>query len=262
MLRQNSESLAQMWAQWITGVQYEINFWDNWLGTGGGRYAEDFNKRMVFGRPVDSSLAQVINRLPKPGARILDVGAGPITCLGSTHDGYDVEIFPTDALAGQYDELLAKHNLVPEFRTVFALGEDLELFFGRDSFDIVHCKNALDHAIDPIRVLLQMLTACRVGGYVMLRHAHNEAENEKYSGFHQWNLTLRNGDFIVWNRESETNFSDEVGGFATHEVLMSDGYLINLFRKRADVPGGLSGNFLERIGAFQSAVVGSLGKIS
>ena len=95
----------------------------------------------------------------------------------------------------------------------------------------------------------------------MLRHAHNEAERENYSGFHQWNLTLKDGHFIIWNAEEEINFSDEVAGFASHEILMEDSYLINVFRKRADVPLGLCESASVRMGNFQAAVLGSLGRI-
>ncbi|MDR6816455.1 SAM-dependent methyltransferase [Neorhizobium sp. 2083] len=261
MLRQNVKSLAQMWGQWVAGVQYEINYWDRWLGSRGGQHCEDFANRMTPDRPIDGMIGPIIDRLPKPDVQILDIGAGPLTCLGATRPGYRLEIVPTDALADQYDRLLEKHRIRPQIRTMFALGEDIELLFGQNTFDIVHCQNALDHAIDPVRVLLQMLTVCRVGGYVMLRHAHNEAEHEQYSGFHQWNLTMRHNDFVIWNRDHDINFSDEVAGFASHEVLMSEGYLINVFRKRNDVPVGLGGDFSNRIASFQSAVVASLGTV-
>lgn len=261
MLLQKPYLQTKMWSQWVSGVQYEIDYWKNYVSTGGGVYKEDFEKRCLLDIDFDDMISPIISRLPKTNIRILDVGSGPLTCLGSKISGYEVEVIPTDPLAFQYNRILEMHQIVPRVSTTFALGEELEIYFPRDSFEIVHCQNALDHSLDPTRALIQMFVVCKVGGYVMLRHAHNEAERENYAGFHQWNLTLKDGHFIIWNKDEEINFSDEVAGFASHEILMQDGYLINVFRKRADVPLGLCESASARMSNFQAAVVASLGHI-
>lgn len=46
------------------------------------------------------------------------------------------------------------------------------------SFDVVHMSNALDHCFDPIFGLMQLISVCKIGGKVILRHNENEALNE------------------------------------------------------------------------------------
>lgn len=67
-------------------------------------------------------------------------------------------------------------------------------------YDIVHMSNALDHCFDPLEGIYQLLTVVKVGGKIILRHNDNEAEHEKYTGFHQWNLTIVNGEFQIWRK--------------------------------------------------------------
>ena len=59
-------------------------------------------------------------------------------------------------------------------------------------------RNALDHCFDPIFGLYQLLYICRIGGKVVLLHDENEAEHANYDGFHQWNLSCRDGVFKIW----------------------------------------------------------------
>jgi hypothetical protein len=43
---------------------------------------------------------------------------------------------------------------------------------------------------------------------VILRHHRNEAEYEKYKGFHQFNFDVRYGTFVIWNRSTEIIVAD------------------------------------------------------
>ena len=45
-----------------------------------------------------------------------------------------------------------------------------------------------------------MLKVISARGFVQLGHWENEAEYEEYEGFHQWNFTEQDGDFVIWNR--------------------------------------------------------------
>jgi SAM-dependent methyltransferase len=111
-----------------------------------------------------------------------------------------VEVIACDPLAPLYDSLIAEAGVQPPVRTVFAPAEDLSVFFPRSSFDIVHCRNALDHSIDPVRGLEEMLRVMRVGGSLVLRHHANEAEREAYVGLHQFNIDEQDGRLVFWNK--------------------------------------------------------------
>jgi hypothetical protein len=45
-----------------------------------------------------------------------------------------------------------------------------------------------------------MVAVARPGGYVVLRHAVNEAVTEDYEQLHQWNFNERDGRCLVWRR--------------------------------------------------------------
>jgi SAM-dependent methyltransferase len=88
---------------------------------------------------------------------------------------------------------------------------DLTVFFDEASFDLVHCSNALDHSFDPLRGLREIVHITKVGGLVHMLHHENEAVMEDYGGMHQHNFTVRDGRFVIWNREGEVDVADALG---------------------------------------------------
>ncbi|MFL5620944.1 MAG: class I SAM-dependent methyltransferase [Gemmatimonadaceae bacterium] len=182
----------------------EVQFWQNWLSTKGMYWPDDFRARCDPGRPLDGHLAPYIDRVDADCVRILDVGSGPLTKLGKTHPSKRLEITATDLLATDYDRLLAELGIVPPVRTVYADAEQLVAQFGRDAFDIVHAQNCIDHTADPQRAIEQMVAVARPGGYVVLYHAENEGQRERYNQLHQWNFTCEDGAFIIRDRAGRT----------------------------------------------------------
>lgn len=259
MIEPDIHSLAQQWGVWRGGIDYELAFWDRWLSLKGGTHAADYANRTNPTLPVDHFLEFILERLRQNPIRLLDVGAGPLSCLGKVSQHTKLDIVAIDPLADFYEDMLHKSGVVPLVQTQFGLGEDLTLQFNSGEFDVVHCQNALDHSLDPLRVLLQMLHVCRIGGYVMLRHAHNEAQHEQYKGFHKWNLTNEGQAVVIWSPEIKHNLTESFGPFARSEVLLTDGYLINVFEKTADVPKPLFANEALRWSNFQRAVLRTLG---
>jgi SAM-dependent methyltransferase len=200
-------TLRAQLAAWAGGIAHELQFWDAWLASRGLQWPEDYARRMDPAAPLDARAAQLAPGLARGGRlRVLDVGAGPVTILGYRLPGVAVEVTATDPLAPQYAALLARHGAAPPVPTRFAPAEDLRLFVPEGGFDLVHCRNALDHSFDPLRGIEQMLAAARTGGAVLLSHFEDEAEREGYSGLHQWNFAARDGGarFVIWNSSSGT----------------------------------------------------------
>jgi ubiquinone/menaquinone biosynthesis C-methylase UbiE len=122
--------------------------------------------------------------------KIADLGAGPVCRLGGKFAGSDIQITASDSLAKEYNELtntLCDKLLIPiEY-------QDMEnLTYPDESFNIVHCVNALDHTKDAKKALEEMKRICKKGGWIYLRHAPNQKNFLK--GDHYWNATLEGFD--------------------------------------------------------------------
>jgi SAM-dependent methyltransferase len=193
----------------------EVGYWEGWLSTGGGTWPGDFAYRFAADAEVEDSLLRALLGVMKNQAvSILDVGAGPVTTVGRRFDGAPLTVVAVDPLADEYNRLLAKAGRVPPVRTAQVPGERLLDHFGHDRFDIAYSRNALDHSIDPVPIIEQMLAVVRPGGYVVLRHARNEAIKESYVQLHQWNFDEREGQLVIWRVNHETNVSEALAGRA------------------------------------------------
>ena len=131
---------------------------------------------------------------------ILDVGAGPLTCINKIYKGIRLNITAIDALAEYYDNLLQKHGLNPPVRTVLCKGEEIAQRFPKESFHWINCRNALDHMEFPAECIKDMVTLLKPGGMISLFHWANEGLNANYTGFHQWDFFMEGNDFCIAGR--------------------------------------------------------------
>ena len=182
----------------------EVDFWRRWLSTKGMYWPDDFRARFDPDRPIGGHLAAYVDRIDAEVVRILDVGSGPLTKLGKTHPSKRLEITATDLLAPDYDRLLAELGIVPPVRTIYADAERLAEQFGEGAFDIVHGQNCVDHTADPLRAIDQMVAVTKPGGWVVLFHAENEGQRERYNQLHQWDFTCEAGSFVIRDRAGRT----------------------------------------------------------
>jgi len=196
------------------GVRSEARFWDEYFkergfpkpNPSGIRFDPDalLQPRVVSLLPIDTEV------------RILDVGAGPITCLGKKVQGKKVIITAIDPLADEYDRILNKYQIEPLVRTKKLAAEELTTLFQSNSFDLVYARNCIDHAFDPEKAILEMVDVVKNGDYVLLEHFPNEAENENFRGFHQWNFLMdANGDFLIQSSLSSVNMTRKYTDLAT-----------------------------------------------
>jgi dienelactone hydrolase/SAM-dependent methyltransferase len=198
--RHRSDSIRQRWER---SAGWEVGHWEAWLTS--PESESWFAPDSVIDDP---EIVEAIERLDAPTIRILDVGSGPVTTVQKTYPGKTIEITPTDALADEYDRILAATGKVPPVRTIKLEGEQIAERYPEPAFEIAHSSNALDHCYDPAEVIAGMIGAVVPGGFVLLNHHVNEAESQHYVGLHQWNFASEDGRFILWNRSERHDLSE------------------------------------------------------
>jgi len=168
--------------------------------------AESFNRRF----PIDQYFLPLIG--DKKQVSIADIGAGMWSTTGSLLDGVDITVHPSDELAEQYMGVLKQNNITPLFPIE---KQDMEhLTYPDNSFDIVHCVNALDHCLHPDLAIKEMYRICKPGGYIYLRHYFNTALHQRERGLHKWNIILTiNYDCVFWGPLGAFLLSACVPGF-------------------------------------------------
>jgi SAM-dependent methyltransferase len=197
------------------GVPHEIGFWSSWFEQKGGRWADDYARRTGSEIVIEDPLVvDALAARERTSISIIDVGAGPITQLGTSYPGKEVTVTPVDPLADHYDELLTRFRINPPVRTLKCAGEDLLARFPAESFDIAYAVNSVDHSHDPMAIIRNMLGVVKRDGLVVLRHARNEGEYERYVGLHQWNFDVVDGRLVLWNNAVRHDVTDALRGRA------------------------------------------------
>lgn len=138
-------------------------------------------------------------------ASILDAGCGCAPVVGTEHPMVAITLVSCDMMADKYRALLDGAGIVlPQY----VEAQDLEdLSYEDDSFDIVHCSNALDHTYDPLAALAEFARVCRPGGWLYLRHPRNSGEKQLYKGLHRWNIhELGPGNALLWRPGERYDF--------------------------------------------------------
>ena len=188
-----------------SGGDVETGFWLKWLRSEGRRPSQypnhaDFLERTAENAALPEYLCDLMRACAPPSQRplrVLDSGAGPLSSLGTHCGGVRVELFPIDVLAPSYDGVLDQVKLTPRTRTRFCPVEQIDRCFAPAWFDLATSFNALDHAQDPIRGLMQLTNAVRPGCAVALVQKANESNRQRGIGIHQWNLFPRDGRLCI-----------------------------------------------------------------
>jgi SAM-dependent methyltransferase len=207
---------------WDAGLHEEIEFWRSVLSGERADFSEEMRGRADPNAPVVSYLAEL---LPKEATEIniLDVAAGPISSCGWKLDGRQVNLTAVDALAEVYNGLLDEFGINPPVRTTVGEAERLSSQFGGGRFDLVHIRNALDHCYDPLLALREMLFVAKPGGTVFVHGFTNEAQAASYQGLHQWNIDVRGGRLVLWNKAGKVFVDDHLSFVKIDTELSSDG---------------------------------------
>jgi SAM-dependent methyltransferase len=217
---------------WREGLPEEVEFWKQALPA---RVAMEpgYKLRVDPTAPMtDPLLSSLIANIPAETVSILDVGAGPLTALGKTYPGKTLNITPTDPLATEYVRIMRDAGIEPPVPPTPCRGEDLLDLFGPSTFDIAFARNALDHSVDPVRVIRNMVHVVKDGRFVVLRHLRREADRNLYRGLHQWNFDIEEGEFVIWRiRGEKIRVNRILGDAAAVACFEENGWIVCLMTK-------------------------------
>lgn len=216
-------------------VASELEFWNSWFKTKGLHWPEDYRFRLDRNTELQEWIKHFV--IETKGTKILDVGSGPLTVLGKNFNREPLNITCCDALGDSYQLLLTEYAIDVQ-RELWPVACDMEAIseqFEANSFDLVHAQNCVDHSYDPMMAIHEMITVCKTKGIVLLRHEENEAEREGYSGLHQWNFVLENGEFGIKSKYGiqfvHRILQDIWGDRIAIKSHLKDGYIITIIWK-------------------------------
>ncbi|WP_084268572.1 class I SAM-dependent methyltransferase [Allorhizobium undicola] len=187
------------------GRNDEIDFWRGFCAS--ERFIENFCVRVPnpeMNADVELFIkchALAENRLGRV-PKVLDIGSGPVSMLSHSFVDEKVELHAADPLASDYLTLWNPEGYKDLVLPVECAIEELSQTFGRDEFDVTHIRNALDHTASPLKGLDEMLHVTKPGGFLIVHGFANEAREENWCGFHQWNLCWAEGnDFTITGKD-------------------------------------------------------------
>lgn len=141
-------------------------------------YRRTFKRRLKENVPHD--IVEYLH--PYLGTSILDVGSGPISIIGQRAG---VTVTACDICAYEYDSMWGDE--VPIIPVEY---QDMEhLTYPDNSFDIVHCVNAVDHTKDARAVISELQRVAR--NVVYMRHFPNQ--RSQLGGHHSWDIAEQDG---------------------------------------------------------------------
>ena len=200
---------------WAENLHEELAFWRSWFEEERFREGREA-RRAALSRGFAPTIESELALQPGEQLRVLDVGSGPLSTLPTSAPRNPVELVCLDALAREYNELLAEFSYDECPRIRWGVGEALVDLFGEDSFHYVNIANALDHCKDPAETFVQMYRVCRPGGKIVVVSVENEGEREGYAGLHQWNLEASDAGIRLWNSVVDRNLLDAIPSAHTY----------------------------------------------
>lgn len=215
------------WQDWTNSTASEVDFWNRWVSSRGLHWPEDFARRTDPAQPLPELVEDQLRGAGVPegsAVRVLDVGSGPLTMVGSASQRYQVAVTAVDPLADEYNRILTEGGVPVPNPAAKGFAETLDRQFDAESFDLVWCCNALDHSFDPVMGITKMLAVVKPGQPVILMFHPNEADGGNYNGLHQWNFDLdANGDFTIEQRGKMINLTRLLASQVSMKAWRIDG---------------------------------------
>lgn len=135
----------------------------------------------------------------KKEVKILDVGSGPYPVTGQVLDGVKIEFTHCDRRG--FENFWANNNTTPLIPIEV---QDMEhLTYPDNTFDIVTCINALDHTVDALSAVKEMIRVCKPQGWVHVDCSLNQHSVRRKK--HYWDAK-EDGTFI--NEQDKFDLKD------------------------------------------------------
>lgn len=223
--------------QWEKGKEDELNFWNALLPKDGvyknenlKRVSTNYVKRLDTSNKVDiPELSPLLAKINKDTVQTLEVGPGPIPRLGIIKTDKTVVVNTLDPLMGKYIDLMKNNGIeiqsvFPNGKFVTGIAEEASKHFGTNSQDLIYCSNALDHCADPVRAIKTLYAVLAEGGQMYLSGIANEADHQKFSGFHQWNIMSDGTDLLISRPGHDEKISEHMPdvAFKTYAKQVND----------------------------------------
>lgn len=190
----------------LQGIAHELRFWRDFVKTDrflkgwvGNCVTPELNHRVY-----DFIHGMLTQHPDRSSVKVLDVGSGVVSILNGLVP--QANLTAVDPLGELYEFVFdyGKYRIKPP---IAMPAEEI----GADNlYDIVHISNALDHCQDPMKAYENLFAAVAPGGFLIIQGFENEADYEKWAGFHQWNISLN---------ECMMNTGDQY----SHNMLRIDG---------------------------------------
>jgi SAM-dependent methyltransferase len=236
----NKKLIKNQEIRWRLLVKSEVDYWQGYFSNGLNKEKVENTTDCPWEVNLSSKLnphyqlqEAIVKLLPKDTqqVRILDVGAGPLTCVGKESKNLTISITAIDPLADQYSRLTKRQGICPPVQTTKGYAEKLTESYGANSFDLVFALNSIDHSYCPEKAIEEMIKVTKKNCYVLLVHYPNEAIHQNYCGMHQWNLSMENSHFIISSKHISVDFTEKYKAICDVTCQLDAGYLITKILK-------------------------------
>eukprot|EP00411_Alexandrium_monilatum_P099076 CAMPEP_0175800250 /NCGR_PEP_ID=MMETSP0097-20121207/86916_1 /TAXON_ID=311494 /ORGANISM="Alexandrium monilatum, Strain CCMP3105" /LENGTH=253 /DNA_ID=CAMNT_0017111525 /DNA_START=102 /DNA_END=859 /DNA_ORIENTATION=- len=166
-------ALLRLRVRWVRGLEMEAEFWRKKLSTDPSENSSLERLRLwletgevtwfLEGDDLCAFLEQALHRRRAAAEALAALDAARLDGEGPPARLREVPVVAADGMARFYLRVLDEHGLLPRHLPVQCPVEELHGCFPSRHFDVVHMRNALDHAFDPLLGLRGMLHVLRPG---------------------------------------------------------------------------------------------------
>ncbi len=145
------EGIEEFIDAWLCGIYEELMFWNEYIEKKGGKFSANWDRNTNPDRPFTLEKDIPVHQYGKT-LDFIDIGSGPFSRCGTSTDKVILNHTAIDPLADAYKIMKQKAGLKSNINLQTGFVEILDKFLSKNSYDIVHMSNSLDHCFDPIMV--------------------------------------------------------------------------------------------------------------